>query len=352
MKRIILLSSLLLFGAPREDQPKEIPADQLGNSFELTGRLGKPLGDVVTVSGILTEGMGPKGGQDGGPRLMVQRIQGKQTQEWIVLDLRPIEMVYWDDSAGLDLLGDGELEYGKTCELVGFETGRFVGLPNYPPGTEPMRDQGMGFHFSLRFEVHRAKFIDPIVYSPEMFTETPAILQGTARTRDGHSVMEGKGWSVIVKRDNVWAGHVDGRAIETQGTYESVSDVRSRDAKRFKLTGVWRLKNLADQVGKKVSLRGQLVVLDGKAALLYRGSILNVEAAGIPSEDPYQDELTPFLVEGNLARVPSADTAAQETRAAGVSENGFIVTGATWQRLPELLFPDEPFVCLAAQRHL
>ena len=144
----------------------EGPADRLGSAFELVGRLGKPLGNVVTVAGVLTEGIGPKGDR-GGPRLVVQRIQGEHTQDWTVLDLMPLEMTYWDEAAGLDLLGKGELAYGKTYELVGFETGRFVGLPIWPAGMDVGLVQGMGFHFSLRFETCRAKIIDPIEYSPE-----------------------------------------------------------------------------------------------------------------------------------------------------------------------------------------
>lgn len=344
MKMIILLSSLILLTASREDRPEGIPAAQLGSTFELIGKLGEPLGKVVSVAGVLIEGMGPKGDHAGGPRLVVQRIQGKHTQEWIVLDLRPIELTYWNDSAGLDLLEEGELAYGKTYELVGYESGRYVGLPDWPAGTDIALEQGLGFHFSLRFEACQAKFIDPIAFSPEMFTEQPAILEGRARTKGGHSVMEGVGWSVVVKHGEAWAKHVEGRVIETRGTYKAVSGELSKGRKRFELAGVWRLKTLVDQLGRRVSLRGQLVVANGEAALLYRGSLLFVEADVDPSEDLYGEFLSPFLVEGELTRVLGGDGTEQQAFAPDGLDSGYAVIGATWKRLPALLSPDEPFV--------
>lgn len=343
MKCIILLSSLLVFASFRGDKAEAVPADRLGSAFELIGKLGKPLGNVVTVAGVLTEGIGPKGDR-GGPRLVVQRIQGEPTQEWIVLDLRPLEMTYWDEAAGVDLLGKGELAYGKSYELVGFETGRYLGLPNGPAGMDVGLVQGMGFHFSLRFETCGAMFMDPIEYSPDMFTEQPAILQGKASTKGGHSVMEGVDWQVVVKRNEGWPKHVEGRVIETHGTYKQASSESSKDRKRFDLSGDWRLKKLADQVGRKVSLRGQLVVVDDKAALFYRGSLILVEAALDPSEDLYAEELSPFLLEGDLALAPPGVVTEQQAFVSGGLENGYVVTGATWKRLPALLTPDKPLV--------
>ncbi len=339
MKLIVPLFCMLAFSASREDRLEGIPAAQLGTRYELIGQLGAPLGDVVTVAGVLVEGIAPKGGPGGGPRLVVQKIQAKYTQESIVLDLRPLEMDYWNESVGLGLREGGELEYGKTYELVGFETGRFLGAPRQPAGTG-IGDQDYGFHFSLRFETRIAKPIDPIEFSPQMFPETLAILQGKARTRRGHAVMEGSDWSVVVKRNEAWEEHVEGRMIETQGTYKLLQDRSSKNPGRFELAGSWRLKNLADQVGRKVSLRGQLVVREGKAALLYRGSLILVESLKDPSEDLWGDSLKPFLVEGNLGRgVP-----AQEVMGRDGVESGFIVSGATWQPLPALLSPDMPFV--------
>ena len=66
-------------------EPQEVPVDQLGKTYQLIGKLGVPLGDVVHVEGVVVEGKFK--GYEGGPNLRVQRIDGKATQKNIQIQL-------------------------------------------------------------------------------------------------------------------------------------------------------------------------------------------------------------------------------------------------------------------------
>src|SRR5437764_762514 len=69
------------------DKPQDVPLTRLGEKFRLIGKLGRPLGEVVTVQGFVVAG--PYKGFEGGPNLRVQRINGRATQEDIRILLKP-----------------------------------------------------------------------------------------------------------------------------------------------------------------------------------------------------------------------------------------------------------------------
>ena len=68
-------------------EPQNIPLAEMGDSFRLVGKLHVPLGDVVTIEGVVDDG--PIKGYEGGPNLRVQRIQGRTTQEDIQIVINP-----------------------------------------------------------------------------------------------------------------------------------------------------------------------------------------------------------------------------------------------------------------------
>ena len=131
-------------------EPKSIPVDKLGTTYQLVGKLHAPLGTVVHVEGVIVEG--PPVGEDAGLNLRVQRIQRKVTQQGIEIKLVPC--------SGVRSLP--KLETGKTYHMEGFETGGYTGVPleAFKAGESVQIEVGLCFHTQLVF--YKAKVIVPL----------------------------------------------------------------------------------------------------------------------------------------------------------------------------------------------
>jgi hypothetical protein len=330
--------SLLLCGfAPLAAGQQPVPVGELGKTFQLVGTLRLPLGEMVTVEGVVVEG--PFKGYEGGPNLRVQRIQGRYTQECIQIPLKP----YFGN------WGDGELPKlatGKTYQMSGYETGRYVGMPAainqaiIESGKVPI--QTTSHYFQSYFAVSEAEKIEPILYTPMMFEGERALLSGVARTIGGDSAMTGKGWVVIVRRGTAWEAGIEGKQIECDGRYNPEANSKVDPKKCDLLDGTWRLVHLKDQVGQEVSLRGTARSLNGEWWLNYRGTDLHVD--GMASLPGWSNDMhyCPVIIEGKLerAKLPRIDQISEKTDR-DLAES-FVVRQASWKPLPALLFPELP----------
>lgn len=102
--------------AVQPSPPTDIPLKDMGSKFRVTGRFGKPLGEVVTLYGVIVRG---KDKIDSGRNLQIQSVDG-----------RPFDGDVRVPVTGIGgTVDENSLEYGKTYELIGFETGKFEGVP-------------------------------------------------------------------------------------------------------------------------------------------------------------------------------------------------------------------------------
>jgi hypothetical protein len=328
----LVLAFCGLSSSAQAQQP--VPVEELGKSFQLVGNLNVPLGQVVTVEGVVVEG--PFKGFEGGPNLRVQRIGGRYIQENIQLVLQPAFQDWGDELP--------KLELGKTYQMTGFETGGFVGHPPTARNKKGVMIQTTTHYFRLQFAVSEAKVIKPIAYAPAMFSGEKALLGGTAKTIDGSAAMVGKDWTVFVKRGTAWEKDVEGKEIECHGRYNPDATWRDHPqggkANFDLLDGVWRLVRLEDQVGKRVALRGIAMSLNGEWWLEYRGTRVHVDGmANLPgwTIDMHARAVS---IEGKLerAKLPRIDQISEKPDRD--LEESFVVREASWKALPGLLFPE------------
>ena len=184
-------------------EPQNIPIAELGDKYRLIGKLHVPLGEVVTLQGVVVDG--PFKGYEGGPNLRVQRIHGRVTQEDIQIVITPFFNDWGEEST---VTGNTlpELEVGAAYEMEGYETGRFVGVPGEVLERDNMRISTTGHYFRESFAVIRASRIEPIIFNPRMFDGERALIQGKAQSEEGNAYMVGDGWKVAVLSDSGLAG--------------------------------------------------------------------------------------------------------------------------------------------------
>src|SRR5262245_756297 len=156
------------------NKPQDVPLGRLGDKFRLIGKLGEPLGTVVTVHGFVAEG--PFKGYEGGPNLRAQRINGTATQTDIQICLSPY-FGKFGEKVGEEV-GLPKLERGNTYEFEGYETGGFVGVPGRAYERAGIMIQTSGFYFRHELVVYKGKKIDPIVWSPADFVDREALIEG------------------------------------------------------------------------------------------------------------------------------------------------------------------------------
>jgi hypothetical protein len=138
-------------------EPLGIPYTWLGDRYHILGKTNRPLGELVTMQGVLVEG--PSKGYEDGPNLRIQRINDRATQDGTETRLRPYsgsKATEWEKS----------LHYGKTYELRGYEEGGYVGVPGKAFEEAGILLQTCGFYFHLDFVVLKAKEIKPIAFEP------------------------------------------------------------------------------------------------------------------------------------------------------------------------------------------
>lgn len=143
--------------AAAANAPTRVSMDRADPRYVLTGRLNKPIGELMTLQGVIVDG--PQKGYEGGPNLKVQRINGEFLQNPIQIPISPY-FGEWGDRALL------KISTGKTFELVGYESGTFVGIPTAAYKLGGIDLQTSDHHFSSAFHVVRGKEIDPISEPP------------------------------------------------------------------------------------------------------------------------------------------------------------------------------------------
>lgn len=328
---------LMIASACFAAEPQNIPLNQLGDKFQLVGKLHVPLGTVVTLEGVVIEG--PFKGYEGGFNLRVQKIQGGVTQEDIQIVISP----FFYEWGKKDLTGGTalpNLKVGDTYEMEGYPTGEYVGVPNeaFERGAEII--QTTHHYFLERFMVIKAKRNEPVAFTPSMFVGERALIQGKAVTKEGKAVMTGDGWTVIVMNDKSWPKHVEGKRIETYGMYNP-----DFHRKVFTLIdGTWSLVALEDQLGHNVELRGKARSSNGVWWFNYRGIDLYVEDIQSLPGWTIENHWKPMVIRGFLekATLPRLD---QVTQKIGRDlKEYFIVKKASWEPLPALLSPERPFI--------
>jgi len=324
----ILLSSCSSSPPPGIQVPIQVPIDQLGERYQLVGKLGVPMGKPVRVEGVVVEGF--RKGYEGGPNLLIQRINGQAVQ-----GDRQIRLAIVHKNWGSEGMAK-PVEYA-TYEMEGYESGYYVGIPHEVELSDWV--QTCGFYFHEEFAVYKCRRIQPVVFGPADFPGQKAFLKGTARSEGHVATIQGTGWSIIVDADKPWAKDVEGKLVEAYAKY-----VPAGGEGRYKLEeGSWTLVRLEDQLGKRVELRGIAVSLNGHWWFRYRGQDLYVDnmdsLPGWNAECHWQ----PMIIRGVLgkAEMPDLDQITIENHPRKIPY--FIVHKPNWEptdALPPREWPD------------
>jgi hypothetical protein len=197
MKFIHIFCVLLSASFSFAEEPVPVPISELGQKYELVGKLHVPIGKLTLIEGVAVEG--PFKGYEGGPNLRVQRIDGRFTQEDIQIVISPY-WGKWGDTSFLLKYHLPKLEMGRTYQMEGYETGEFVGIPDKAYELGGIMMQTTRHYLLERLTVIRAKPINPITASPGMFADKQALIGGIARSQDGRRTIVGEDWVVIVAR--------------------------------------------------------------------------------------------------------------------------------------------------------
>ena len=146
----VLFSCLLCVTAVlyADQERKDIPIEQLGQQYQLVGKLGVPLGQVVRVEGEIVEG-DPNLKDRGGPWLRVSRIAGQPTPTEVSVEIEPY-FYKWGEPAEFGGAALPKLEVGATYEMEGYETGGFVGAPEEAADRAGVAIQNYEFGYSFR----------------------------------------------------------------------------------------------------------------------------------------------------------------------------------------------------------
>lgn len=116
---LIIAVTLCVFGTSNFVQAEEVQASDIGGKVIIMGRLGKPLGTVVTLDGQMVSA--PKTGKSGQvtAALRVSEVNGQP------LKRAPIIGLIFRPSAGVP-----SFHVQETVHLSGYETGAFIGTPD------------------------------------------------------------------------------------------------------------------------------------------------------------------------------------------------------------------------------
>src|SRR5688572_28473284 len=113
---LLLVPSLSAQSAASRPVPVDVPVSELDRGARILGRIGVPLGEIVTVQGVVIDG--PFKGYEGGPNVCVQRVNGRATQRYTRVPLH----------ACFGRFGEGalpKLVMGEAYEFEGYETGGY-----------------------------------------------------------------------------------------------------------------------------------------------------------------------------------------------------------------------------------
>jgi hypothetical protein len=293
------------------------------------GKLGLPLKTPVKLEGIVVEG--PYKGFEDGPNIVVQRIDGKATQEFIRIKLSGLveQPLIKPTSSDPRRIRKSVFEAGKTYELRGFEHGQHVG--GGPPTV-----QTTALYFQHLFEVEQHRSIAPVRLTPADFVDRPALLQGTALNVEQRPYLVGDGWLVHVTNQKPWAAGFIGKPIEGFGTVRA-----ARESGLFDLDDATiRLVHLRDQIDRRVSLRGTAWSRNGNWWLDYRGRGIHVEGMSELPKWTDDNHGGPVQIDGVLevADLPQPVPQLKDDDP-GISKR-FIVRQASWKPIGPLLTPE------------
>lgn len=261
----------------------DVPIHQVGKQFRLLGKLGLPLGEVTRVQGIVINDLAKS--YEAGLNVRVFRINGVATQAFVQIKL--------SDYYGRD---EVPVQPGAAFELEGFETGGFVGLPAEAVKRGGAVAQGAGpqtaaHHFVHEFVVIQASEIKLQPFTPADFLGRDMLIQGQAVSEGGSAYIAGNGsapgntgysrqntgWKLLVDNGTPWPRTTEGRTVEARGVIRTLGKSTTYRLENGGKANNARLVNLADQIGKQVSLRGTLSVKNEEYAFRYRGQLVQVE---------------------------------------------------------------------------
>lgn len=247
----------------------DVPVQQLGKQFRLLGRLNLPLGEVVRVQGIIVRG--PEKAFEDGLNVRAYRINGQATQQSVQIKL-------------VDYYGRDELplQPGVACELEGFETGGFVGVPAEAlkrggTVTQTSVAKTTGHQFVHEFKVIQATEIKFQPFTPADFLGREMLVQGQAVSESGSAYIAGNKWKLLVDNGTPWPKNSEGKTVEARGVIRTIGKTTTYRLENGGKNNNARLVNLADQIGKAVTLRGTVIEKNGQTAFRYRGQLVNVD---------------------------------------------------------------------------
>jgi hypothetical protein len=317
-----------------QDTKTPVPIFNLGDRFELHGKLGVKLGETITVEGTVVEG--PFKGYEGGPNLVVKRVNGTTTQHLIQIPISP----YFGKFGEAVFNGKPlpKCENGSTCRLRVYETGAFVGVP-----TDAYREAGIAlqttrFYFRSSLQVISGEKISPIEWDPIDFVDRDALLSGVARNEDGVPIIESSVWKLILSDADKWNGAQIGKHAEVFGMIRATKLKNTYRVEKCRA----RLISLADQLNKMVALRGTARSRDGHWWFNYRGTDLYVDSMEELPNWTADNHRRPMEIAGRLeqAELPRIDQITQKPDPE-LAKN-YVVRRPKWTPVEELLIPELP----------
>lgn len=290
----------------------------------LHSQLGLPLGTPVTVTGVLIESLS----KGEGTTLLVQKINGKQTQRQIQI------RVNFLISSGY-LNRDVYLEHGRTFECSGFETGKYVGIPFAIQAQVFKGFPEPDFQFKNELWIAKASPAEIIRWNPAELVGKVSILSGISKNNLQKPVISGIDWDIELVGKSEWEDAELGKQWEVLGI---VSDT---DIPGFyKVTPQYlNLSNLEEQLGKSVALRGIAMRRNNKWWFRYKGMEIDIPAMQSISDWKEDFHRTPILVNGTLSKesVPMKESLGRNEEAA---HEHYVIREATWSRIDYLLSPE------------
>jgi len=181
-RRVLVLTALVIAATAAKTNAQNVitvPMAAIGKTCRVLGRTGEPLGAMVTLRGIVVQG-GRFQNDFEDPILQVQEINGRASQACIEVPIRPYDTAFGEPYYVVDLDAPyppkphperslPRLEYGRTYEFRGYETGGFVGAPDEAAWVGCAGAQSAGFYFTSKFVVVKGKKVRPIAFSPADF---------------------------------------------------------------------------------------------------------------------------------------------------------------------------------------
>jgi hypothetical protein len=205
-------------------------------------------------------------GDDDGLSVRVFRVNGVATQDFIQIRLT--------DYYGRD---EVPVQPGTTCELEGFETGGFIGVPAEAVKRAGAGSQTTNHRFLHEFTVMQATEVKFEHFTPADFLGREMLVQGQAASDGGSAYIVGNKWKLLVDNGTPWPKNTEGKTVEARGVIRTIGKSTTYRLENGGKNNNARLVHLADQVGKSVTLRGTVVQYKGEPYFRYRGQIVQVD---------------------------------------------------------------------------